>query len=82
MSWLVAGNVISSVFGNQRLVRRTDLRRLQPAHTTQNKDAEMSSTETLQLTDTELIDSLRYFPENVLPVGVIRELTRRGPNIQ
>jgi hypothetical protein len=42
----------------------------------------MPGTETLQLTDGELLDSLRNFPGNVLPVGVLRELTKRGPNIQ
>lgn len=42
----------------------------------------MSSAETLQLTDCELIDSLRCFPASVLPVGVLRELTQRGPKIQ
>ena len=42
----------------------------------------MSSTETLQLTDCELIDSLRRFPNDVLPVGVLRELIERGPQIQ
>ena len=42
----------------------------------------MSSAETFQLTDCELIDSLRCFPVGVLPVGVLRELTQRGPKIQ
>ena len=42
----------------------------------------MSRTETLQLTDCELLDSLRCFPRDVLPVGVLRELIQRGPKIQ
>jgi hypothetical protein len=42
----------------------------------------MSRTETLQLTDSELLDSLRCFPQDVLPVRVLRELIQRGPTIQ
>ncbi len=42
----------------------------------------MARTETLQLTDCELLDSLRCFPDDVLSVGVFRELTQRGPKIQ
>ncbi len=42
----------------------------------------MSRTETLQLTDCELLDAIRCFPGDVLPVGVLRELTQRGPKIQ
>ena len=42
----------------------------------------MSRTETIQLTDCELLDALRCFPSGVLPVGVLRELIQRGPKIQ
>lgn len=42
----------------------------------------MTSTETLPPTTSELVDSLRRFPSEVLPVGVLRELQQRGPSIQ
>ncbi|MDC0934809.1 DUF1186 domain-containing protein [Pirellulales bacterium] len=42
----------------------------------------MTNTETLQPTTSELLDSLRRFPSEVLPVGVLRELQQRGPSIQ
>ena len=37
----------------------------------------MQSTET-RLAVCDLLDSLRQFPRNVLPVGVLRELIQRG----
>ena len=42
----------------------------------------MSQNTTTNLTDRELVDSLRCFPRGVIPAAVLRELISRGPAIE
>ena len=42
----------------------------------------MSQNKSTNLTDRELVDSLRCFPRGVIPVAVLRELISRGPAIE
>ena len=42
----------------------------------------MSSAATVSRSDRELVNALRAFPKDVLPVGLLRELAARGPAVQ